>query len=306
MNDIPVYSPDRYWGKVPQAELESALKVITDQGWDEFVGRYGKVFDVTFEENRADWRFVVPLTANSTVLDIGAGMGRISIPLARVVNRVVACDQSLLRMKFLQLRAKREGLANLEVSVADIFNLPYPKASFDLVVMNGVLEWVGVTDKFANPREAQIASLRICRDLLKPDGYLYIGIENRLALAYLRGPDHLGLWFTSYLPRWLANVYTKWRLGRSYNTYTYTKRGYEKLLREAGFTTFSFYLPYPGYNMPRLMIPYDNLKALEYVISNLMPAGGLLRQVFKFVARWSGALWLYRFFFFSYGIAVQK
>ena len=303
---IPFFSEDHYWGKAPREELEKAIAVIEEKGWDEFRARYQNKFDFTFEENRADWRFVVPLTKNFCVLDAGAGMGRISIPLARIAQRVVALDQSFLRMKFLKIRAEKEGLKNIEVYVGDIFDQPFPDESFDLIVMNGLLEWVGKTSRFEDPREAQKESLRICRRLLKKGGVLYIGIENRFALSYLRGLDHSGLYYTSYLPRWLANVYTKLRAGKSYDTYTYTKSGYKKLLQEAGFSNFDFYLPYPGYNLPRLMIPYGNLKALRYAIQSLMPSVGLKRKIVRILARWSLALHLYRYFFFSFGIVARK
>ncbi|MDO8589706.1 MAG: class I SAM-dependent methyltransferase [bacterium] len=289
---IPFFSEDRYWGKAPKEELERAVEVIEKEGWDEFRSRFSNKFDQTFEENRADWRFVIPLAEDFRVLDVGAGMGRISIPLARVASSVVALDGSYLRMKFLKLRAEKEGLKNIEVYVGDILDKPFGKESFDLIVMNGLLEWVGATERFHDPREAQIASLKIAKDLLKKGGHLYIGIENRFALAYLRGRDHSGLYFTSYMPRFVANIYMKLRRGRSYDTYTYTKSGYEKLLREAGFNNIEFYLTYPGYNLPRMMIPYDNLNALSYALHSIVHSSILL--------------WLYRYFFFSFGIVVQK
>ena len=153
---IPLFSEDRYWGKSPKEELEEAIKVIENEGWDEFKVRYRNKFDQTFEENRADWRFILPISKDFSVLDAGAGMGRISIPLARVARRIVSLDQSYLRMKFLKLRAEKEGLKNIEVYVGDIFDASFPEESFDLIVMNGLLEWVGATTRFHNPREAQI------------------------------------------------------------------------------------------------------------------------------------------------------
>src|SRR3989344_7478582 len=160
---IVFFSEDRYWGKAPKEELEKAIQYIEEKGWDEFKANYPNRLDFTFEENRADLRFVIPLSKNFSILDLGAGMGRISIPLARVVRKVVALDQSYLRMKFLKMRAEKEGLKNVEVFVGDIFDEPFPSESFDLIVMNGLLEWIGVTDRFSNPRKAQLESLRIAK-----------------------------------------------------------------------------------------------------------------------------------------------
>jgi len=303
---IPIFTEDRYWGKSSKEELEKALRVLEEKGWDEFKIRYQGKFDFTFEENRADWRFPIPISKDSSVLDIGAGMGRSSIPLARVAGKVVSVDHSFLRMKFLKKRGNMEGLKNIEVYVGDIFDLPFKKESFDVIVMNGLLEWVGVTDRYSNPKEAQVASLRICKDLLKKGGHLYIGIENRFALAYLKAIDHSGLRFTSYMPRFMANWYTLLRKGERYDTYTYNIGGYKKLLREAGFNEMDFRLVYPGYNNPRITIPYDNLNMLAYIIRGLMPENTWRRSLVKRIVEIRPLLWLYRKLFFSFNIIVRK
>ena len=303
---IPILTEDKYWGKATAKEFEEALRVIDELGWEEFCSRYEGKFDFTFEENRADWRFNIPVDKNFVVLDTGAGMGRTAIPLARVAKKVVAFDTSFLRMKFLKKRAEMEDLDNIEVCVADLFNLPFKKESFDLIVMNGVLEWAGKTDLFKNPKEAQIKSLEICKNFLKPGGYLYVGIENRFALSYLRGIDHSGLRFTSYMPRQMADIYTRIRKGEKYQTYTYSKSGYEKLFKEAGFENPNFYLVYPGYNLPRIVIPYKSLDILEYVIKTLMPSTGFKRKLAKKLAGVRPLLRIYRKFFFSFNIIARK
>lgn len=274
VDGIPFYAEDRYWGKAPKEDLEVALSYLEEKGWIEFRKKFGGKFDQTFEENRADFRFVIPLSKDFKALDAGAGMGRITIPLARVAGHLTALDGSFLRLKYLKNRAEMEGLTNIDVVLGDFLDVPFENKSFDLIVMNGLVEWVGVTDKFDNPRDAQVACIKRAKELLKDGGYLYIGIENRLAISYLRGPDHLGLYFTSYMPRFIANWYTKFRQGRKYDTYTYTKAGYEKLIRDAGFTDYEFYLPYPGYNLPRMMVPYTNLNALSHAVKSLMPVKG--------------------------------
>ncbi len=305
VDGIPFFSENRYWGKGSEEELAAALDVLAREGIEVFAERYRGRFDFTLDENRADWRFPVPLSKRSTVLDLGAGMGRISIPLARVAGKVVAVDQSFLRLKFLKARAEAEGLS-VEAYVGDLFDLPFAEGSFDLIVMNGLLEWVGKTDRYKNPREAQLRALKLCKKMLKRGGYLYIGIENRWALAYLRGTDHSGLRFTSYMPRFAANLYTRMRRGEKYDTYTYGARGYRKLLREAGFGASELYLVHPGYNLPRITVPYDNLSMLAYVIRALMPSGGWKRRAVKLLAGIRPLLWLYRELFFSFNIFARK
>ena len=97
----------------------------------------------------------------------------------------------------------------------------------------------------------------------------------------------------------------KLRKGHRYDTYTYTKSGYEKIIREAGLNNIEFYLPYPGYNLPRMMIPYNNLNVLLYAIRSLTPVG-LKRKAAWLLSHSQSMLCLYRYFFFSFGIVVQK
>src|SRR5207245_4755948 len=109
--------------------------------------------------------------------------------------------------------------------------------------------------------------LRTCKSMLKPDGSLFIGIENRLGLNYLVGsPDHSGYPFTSLLPRFVAaglvricdrllrpSVTAKRSTlaGGRYLTWTYTIPGYIRLLRRAGFQHVEVYWCYPSYNLAK-------------------------------------------------------
>jgi len=296
---IPLYNENRYWGKVPESEMEEAVRVIETEGWEAFRKQFEHRLDVAFHDGNADWRFEVPLRPEWTVLDTGAGLGRNTIPLARVAKKVVAFDQSLVRMRFIKKRLEQERLSNVELFVGDLFDAPLAPQSFDLIAMNGVLEWVGMSDRYENGREGQLAALRKCKELLKPGGYLYIGIENRYSFVYMHGADHGGLLWTSFMPRFLARWYARMRQGAPYKTYTYSKRGYKKLLREAGFSKTEFFLPYPGYNLPRIVTPYEDLRALSFMLGRLtsLRAGWLLRIPF--------ALRIYRYFFFSFNIITR-
>jgi ubiquinone/menaquinone biosynthesis C-methylase UbiE len=306
-DDVPVFTEDKYWGKVPEDELKQVIETIDKRGFESFDDQLQKKFDYTSHEDRADWRFFIPITKESKILDIGAGLGRISIPLSRICSEVVACDKSITRMRFLKRRAQNEKLDNIKVVVADIFDLPFKDNSFDLIVMNGVLEWVGQTDLFVNPRYAQIRSLEICRRLLKEGGHLYIGIENRFAHAYLKASDHNGLRFTSYMPRWLANVYSIFRGRGPYNTYTYSKSGYTKLLLDSGFTSSQdYYLVYPGYNLPRILVPYDSINAIRYLINKHIKKNNRLSHLLLWFFSINLFIRLYRLFFYSFSIIAKR
>jgi len=283
IDDIPVFCEDMYWGKSKENVLLEAINVIDSDGWSKFNDRFSKKFDYSLDESLADWHFNIPINKDFVVLDIGAGLGRHSIPLSQFAKKVVSVDNSISRMRFLKRFIKNRNINNISVCVADIFDLPFKENSFDLIVLNGVVEWIGKTKFFKDHRQAQIVALQSCYRLLKNGGYLYIGIENRFALSYLRGTDHSGLRFTSYMPRFVADIYCRLRGRGPYDTYTYNKGGYLKLLKESGFQqdNISFFLPYPGYNCPKIVIPYEKLNILRYVIQVIMSSTGWKKNIIK-------------------------
>jgi hypothetical protein len=136
----------------------------------------------------------------------------------------------------------------------------------DLVVMNGVLEWVA-EGRAGDPGALQEAALRKVVGLLRPGGYLYLGIENRMCAGGFMGyPDpHCGLPFVTILPRPLAQWYARRKGASGYRNYLYSSRGYRKLLKKAGFTRLEFYVAAPSYNHPRFFIPLEGNVFSHYV-----------------------------------------
>jgi SAM-dependent methyltransferase len=153
----------------------------------------------------------------------------------------------------------------VRIDPLDDGRLPFDDNSFDVVVLNGVLEYVGAAALDLTPAEVQKRCLKEVRRVLKPGGTLYVGIENRFGYLYFMGShDHNGLRFTSLLPRKLASWVTQWRKGTPYRTYTYSSAGYTALLHSAGFQTPEFHLAIPTYREPRYIVPADNQNAIVY------------------------------------------
>jgi SAM-dependent methyltransferase len=127
-----------------------------------------------------------------------------------------------------------------------------------------------------DPKRLQTQALENVYRLLRPDGYFYLGIENRYCLGYFAGyPDpHCGLPWVPILPRRLANWYAR-RKGhpQGYRNYLYSSAGYRRLLRSVGFSRIEIYLALPTYNEPRFLIPLrDNV--FDYYRRNFT-AGGM-------------------------------
>ena len=82
------------------------------------------------------------LTADSTMLDIGAGPGSFTIPFAQHIKSVTAIEPSKGMIEVLKENAKETGVGNFNIIEELIQDLPQDDSSdfqFDLVVVSLVL-----------------------------------------------------------------------------------------------------------------------------------------------------------------------
>jgi ubiquinone/menaquinone biosynthesis C-methylase UbiE len=146
------------------------------------------------ESNLKDVRAALgPHIAGKSVLDLGAGMGGLSVAMLLEFGpmglRLEALDYNPDYCNIARLRAERYDL-ELPIVMAAGEHLPYPDASFDLVVCMDVLEHV---------QDAEMVLMEIYR-VLKPGGIALTTVPNRRAF---RDP-HYHLPLINWLPRPLA------------------------------------------------------------------------------------------------------
>lgn len=162
------------------AEME-ALKSRLKATW--MSGDYGH-FAKYLEPGALEFLERLKVAPGTRMLDVACGAGQIAIPAARAGVRVTGIDIAANSIAQAQARAKAEGL-EARFDEGDAEMLPYPDASFDLVVsLFGAM--------FA-PRPELVAAelLRVCR----PGG--------RVAMANWTPAGHVGQMFKimgKYIP----------------------------------------------------------------------------------------------------------
>jgi SAM-dependent methyltransferase len=298
----------RYWGEVSEADALQFLRDAEAHGWEQAArSRFADEPDMLaylLDWQRASWVSMLALPPGFSALDVGAGYGAITHALARVAGEVCCVEAVPARIQFVRTRLRQSNIANVQLIQGSALSMPFKEESFDLIVVNGVLEWIGEWSTTRNPRAAQVSFLSVLRRSLKRDGVLLVGIENRFGYDEIRGAvDHSGVAYTSLMPRRVASWYlrlrrrSQYRTATSpdagYRTYTYSLRGYNRLLRDSGLRLAEAYWAEPGYNQPYNLTPIDRRMVREKFLSRRSEPsqaprrrGGLLKRL----AAASGAL----------------
>ena len=196
---------------------------------------------------------------NLSVLDIGAGWGQFSLPLASS-NQVCTLEPTPERLDFIKAVADQDNLSkNISFIGADYMEIKF-KNKFDLILSIGVMEWVGTFRKGKPPECIQKEFLQKTKDELKEGGRLLIGIENRMGLKYILGnrDDHTGIADISCYHQTLAKTLFKGETGRELRCFTYSMEEYRTMLLEAGFKNIAFHAAFPDYKLPQVILPANN------------------------------------------------
>lgn len=105
----------------------------------------------------------IPKISESKILDIGCGIGRFTIPLARIAKHVTGIDLSRESLRILRLHAEKLHIRNITTKAIDIRDYRN-RERFDCVLL------VNVIHHFQNPG----ILLAKIKSLLKPKGTLVI------------------------------------------------------------------------------------------------------------------------------------
>jgi SAM-dependent methyltransferase len=277
----------RYWGETSSEKMGELLQEARNSNWraalQQCVGNE-PISKHLLSPIRADFLHAMPWDRIRNVLDIGAGMGFMSCDMALYADSVVSLEAVPERAEFIQIRASQDKL-NVYPIIASATALPFPGESFDLITLNGVFEYVGLWGD-GDPKALQEQFLASTLRLLRPGGYLYVGIETRYAsTAFFGNRDHSGLAFTSLMPRRLADLYCRIRsrpfygsehVAKGYRTYTYTPLQYGQMFRRAGYDDVYVQGVFDGYNRQRALYDINDYVGRKTILDRMNPPASML------------------------------
>jgi len=152
------------------------------------------------------------------LLEIGTGSGGIAHYFA--THPELRCEVTAVDV--VDSRLVRDGYIYRQVEGVE---LPFPEASFDVVITNHVIEHVGDSS-------AQRSHLAEVRRVMKPDGVGYLAVPNRWMLT----EPHYQLKFLSWWPHaWRTSYLRLMRKGEYYDCEPLQMRQLERMFAAAGF-----------------------------------------------------------------------
>ena len=279
-----------YYGTYADLGQEDELEFIEElqnKGWRELVAERIAptspwLYRIITDPSRSEFLDLLDFRAKGVYLDVGSGWGQVTLPLSLAGNSI-AFDLTRNRLDILREIAKQEG-RDLGYIQGNFLTFPFKEKSFDLIVFNGSLEWIGSgRHNEESIYSQQLKALKKAKTMLQEGGQIYIGIENSMGAKYLQGTrdDHTGISHITYLRESaMAQKYAASKTGLL-PTKTYSYQEYVDLFLEAGLSVRSCYACFPDYKLIRLMVPLADLNS--YILSKSIPVaehdgvdGGLL------------------------------
>lgn len=189
------------------------------------------------------------------ILEPGSGCGAITRFLGESGAEVMALEGSSRRAEITAARCR--DLPNVTVVCDNIERFESPE-KFDVIILTGVLEYSNLFIKGEHPAQELLKRLLA---LLEEDGLVFIAIENKMGLKYWAGApeDHVGEAYYGIEDRYHAG-----------SAETYGKQELAALLKETGFTEQEFYLPFPDYKLPSLILREKSFSQPGFNVSNLL------------------------------------
>lgn len=226
----------------------------------EYIKKYSNDYEDAFSEdfswpviyhlsnvrkNVVNW---YPFKKNSTILEVGAGMGAITSELCKHAKHVTSIELSKKRATAIAERNKDTD--NLEIIVGNFQDIILEK-KYDYILLNGVLEY---SELYIDSDQPYTDFINRLKKNLKPQGKILVAIENKFGLKYWCGAkeDHTGIMYDG------INNYPI-----SHKIRTFSKQELESIASECKMHA-NFYYMFPDYKFPKVIYTDQSLRDKVY------------------------------------------
>ena len=180
----------------------------------------------------------VPDLSNKRILDLGCGMGGMSVAfILNNIRNVISIDLNVDYCKITKLRGLKYGLQmNIVNGVAEF--IPLKDNSIDVVIMSEVIEHVDDPELVLNE----------INRILRLDGKVFITVVNKYTIK----DPHYHMFFINWLPKNIAEMYIKLRKkDKKYDfkdrqklseMHYFTFSEFEKLANKYGFEVIDIFM----------------------------------------------------------------
>lgn len=261
-NGVVIFDPSAAENEGQKSSLSALIERARTTDCIGAIKELSSARDYLLDVERQKYIDLINFKPTDTVLEIGASMGQHSRIISQRCGHLEALEVVYEQAVFAKLWCEQDGQSSVNVSVggADGF-LPYKDNSFDVLIMNYVLEWSASRSRL-NPVDYHLQFLSECFRVLRPGGEFFISTKNRHGLGLLLGAvdEHVGFRFGNALPRWLGAI-----LGRLINTgdrlvksgdlrgYLHSRKAIENIYQKVGFTDLKAFLLLPDARRPKVV-----------------------------------------------------
>lgn len=287
----------RAWADVPREQVENLIAESRRIGWRaalDDAALAAPFFGARLRNlGLANWHMLLACAPSGAALDVGCGFGTLPLGLSDHFSTAVGAEMLPERLRYASLRARQEPWPNAHFVRSHGARLPFATGTFDLVTMNGVLEWAALYSD-GEPRSLQVDMLKEMRRVTARNGVAAVAIENRYALETLLAlaDTHTGLHFVTAMPRPVADLVSRLRAREPYRVFLYARREYRTLFMDAGFTDVAVLDLVSSYNDYDFIVRPDDASTYR-----LLWGRGLVRSFYgpagrvrKVLASWSPGL----------------
>ena len=186
-------------------------------------------------------------------------MGQHTRFIAQRCHHLEALEVVPEQAAFAKLWCEQSGQYNVNVSAGGVDGiLPYKTNSFDVLIINYVLEWSASRSNL-HPSDYHFQLLSECIRVIKPGGKMFLSTKNRYNIGLLLGrtDEHFNFRFGSALPRWLANFIGDFVKSDNPRGHLHSRDAIERLFASVGFTELRPFLCMPDARRPKLIESFD-------------------------------------------------